>query len=92
MIMKRTHYKFALQTIGKGLCIFFKSWGVTLNRLLYDILHGIRHHWLFAVSLVVIYVIMFIVMAQSRAMYHHTCMVNYQLSQSLDSIKILVEK
>ena len=90
--MKETHYRLALQTIAKGLCIFFRSWGVTLNRLLHDILHGIRHHWLFAVSLVVIYVIMFIVMAQSRAMYHHSCMVNYQLSQSLDSIKILVEK
>lgn len=90
--MNKTHYKLGLTTMWKGLVIFLRSWGVTLNRLLYDILHGIRHHWLFAVSLVVIYVIMFIVMAQSRAMYHHTCMVNYQLSQSLDSIKILVEK
>jgi len=90
--MKRTHYKFALQTIAKGLCIFFKSWGVTLNRLLHDILHGIRHHWLFAVSLVVIYVIMFIIMAQSRAQYHHTCMVNYQLSQSVDSLTLMVGK
>ncbi len=90
--MKETHYRLALQTIGKGLCIFIKSWGVTLNRLLHDILHGIRHHWLFAVTLVAIYVVMFVVMAQSRAMYHHSCMVNYQLSQSLDSIKILVEK
>lgn len=90
--MEETQYRLALQTIAKGLCIFFRSWGVTLNRLLHDILHGIRHHWLFAVSLVVIYVIMFIVMAQSRAMYHHTCMVNYRLSQSLDSVKILIEK
>lgn len=90
--MNKTHYRLALKTIGKGLCIFFKSWGVTLNRLLHDILHGIRHHWLFAVTLVAIYVVMFVVMAQSRAMYHHSCMVNYQLSQSLDSIKILVEK
>ena len=90
--MKRTHYKFALQTIAKGLCIFFRSWGVTLNSLLHDILHGIRHHWLFAVSLVVIYVIMFIVMAQSRAMYHHSCMVNYQLSQSVDSLTLMVGK
>lgn len=90
--MTETHYKLALQTIAKGLCIFFKSWGVTLNKLLNDILHGIRQHWLFAVTLVALYAIMFVVMAQSRAMYHHSCMVNYQLSQSLDSIKILVEK
>lgn len=90
--MKETHYRLALQTIAKGLCIFFRSWGVTLNRLLHDILHGIRHHWLFAVSLVVIYVIMFIVMAQSRAMYHHSCMVNYQLSQSVDSLTLMVGK
>ena len=90
--MTETHYKLALQTIGKGLCIFFKSWGVTLNRLLHDILHGIRHHWLFAVSLVVIYVIMFVVMAQSRAMYHHSCMVNYQLSQSVDSLTLMIQR
>ena len=90
--MTETHYKLALQTIAKGLCIFFRSWGVTLNKLLHDILHGIRHHWIFAVTLVALYAVMFVVMAQSRAMYHHSCMVNYQLSQSLDSIKILVEK
>lgn len=90
--MEETQYRLALETMWKGLRLFLRSWGVTLNRLLHDILHGIRHHWLFAVSLVVIYVIMFIVMAQSRAMYHHTCMVNYQLSQSLDSVKILIEK
>lgn len=90
--MNKTHYRLALQTIWKGLCIFFRSWGVTLNRLLHDILHGIRHHWLFAVSLVVIYVIMFVVMAQSRAMYHHTCMVNYQLSQSVDSLTLMIQR
>ena len=90
--MNKTHYRLALKTIGKGLCIFFKSWGVTLNRLLHDILHGIRHHWLFAVSLVVIYVIMFVVMAKSRAMYHHSCMVNYQLSQSVDSLTLMIQR
>ena len=90
--MTETHYKLALATMWKGLRLFLRSWGVTLNKLLHDILHGIRHHWLFAVTLVALYAIMFIVMAQSRAMYHHSCMVNYQLSQSLDSIKILVEK
>ena len=86
----RTHYRLALQTIAKGLCIFFRSWGVTLNRLLHDILYGIRHHWLFAVTLVMIYVVMFVTMAQSRAQYHHTCMVNYQLSQSVDSLKLII--
>lgn len=90
--MKETQYRLALQTIAKGLCIFFRSWGVTLNRLLHDILHGIRHHWLFAVTLVALYVIMFIVMAQSRAMYHHSCMVNYQLSQSVDSLTLMIRK
>lgn len=90
--MKRTHYKFALQTIAKGLCIFFRSWGVTLDRLLHDILHGIRHHWFFALMLVTVFVTMFVVMAQSRANYHHLNMVNYELSQSLDSVKLIVEK
>ena len=90
--MKETHYKLALAIMWKGIKLFLWSWGVTLNRLLHDILHGIRHHWLFTVTLVALYVVMFVTMAQSRAMYHHTCMVNYQLSQSLDSIKILVEK
>ena len=88
----RTHYRLALQTIAKGLCIFFRSWGVTLDRLLHDILHGIRHHWLFAVTLIAIYVVMFVTMAQSRARYHHTCMVNYELNQSVDSLKLMIEK
>ena len=88
----RTHYRLALQTIVKGLCIFFRSWGVTLNRLLHDTLYGIRHHWLFAVTLVMIYVVMFVTMAQSRAQYHHTCMVNYQLSQSVDSLKMMIQR
>lgn len=90
--MKETHYRLALKTIGKGLCIFFKSWGVTLNKLLHDILHGIRQHWLFAVTLVAIYVVMFVTMAQSRARYHHTCMVNYQLSQSVDSLTLMIQR
>lgn len=90
--MTETHYKLALQTIAKGLCIFFRSWGVTLDRLLHDTLRGIRHHWFFALMLVTVFGVMFVTMAQSRAMYHHSCMVNYQLSQSLDSVKLLVEK
>lgn len=90
--MNKTHYKLALITMWKGLVIFTKSWGVTLDRLLHDVLHGVRKHWFFAISLVVIYAIMFVAMAQSRAKYHHTCMVNYELSQSLDSVKLIVEK
>lgn len=90
--MKRTHYKLALQTIAKGLCIFFRSWCVTLNRLLHDILHGIAHHWVFAAMLVAIYVIMFVTMAQSRAQYHHVNMVNYQLSQSVDSLTLMIKR
>lgn len=90
--MNKTHYRLALTTIAKGLCIFFRSWAVTLDRLLHDTLRGIRHHWFFTLMLVTVFVTMFVVMAQSRAMYHHTCMVNYQLSQSLDSLKIMVEK
>lgn len=90
--MNKTHYKLALITMWKGLVIFLRSWGVTLNRLLHDTLRGIRHHWFFTLMLVTVFVTMFVVMAQSRAMYHHSCMVNYQLSQSLDSVKLLVEK
>ena len=90
--MKRTHYRLALKTIAKGMCIFFCSWVVTLNKLLHDILHGIRHHWLFAVTLVAIYVVMFVTMAQSRAQYHHVNMVNYQLSQSVDSLTLMIKR
>lgn len=90
--MEETNYRLALQTIAKGLCIFFRSWGVTLNRLLYDTLRGIRHHWLFAISLVALYVIMFVTMANSRAQYHHINMVNYQLSQSVDSLTLMIKR
>ena len=90
--MNKTHYKLALAIMWKGLRLFLRSWGVTLNRLLHDILYGIRHHWLFAVTLVTIYVVMFVTMAQSRAQYHHTCMVNYQLSQSVDSLKLMIQR
>lgn len=90
--MNKTHYRLALATIGKGLVIFMRSWGVTLNRLLHDVLHGIARHWVFAVTLVVIYVIMFVTMANSRAQYHHINMVNYQLSQAVDSLTLMVGK
>lgn len=90
--MNKTHYKLALKTMWRGLIIFFKSWAVTLDRLLHDILHGIRHHWLFAVTLVTIYVVMFVTMAKSRAQYHHINMVNYQLSQSVDSLTLMIRK
>lgn len=90
--MKETHYKLALRTMWRGLIIFFRSWGVTLNRLLYDTLRGIRHHWFFALMLVTVFGVMFVTMAQSRANYHHLNMVNYELSQSLDSVKLIIEK
>lgn len=90
--MKETHYKLALATMWKGLRLFLRSWGVTLNNLLHDILNGIRRHWLFAVTLVMIYVVMFVTMAQSRAQYHYTSMVNYQLSQSVDSLKLMIQR
>lgn len=88
----RTHYRLALQTIAKGLCIFFRSWGVTLDRLLGDVSRGIVKHWVFAAVLVALYVVMFVTMAQSRAMYHHVNMVNYQLSQSVDSLTLMIKR
>lgn len=88
----KTHYKLALQTIGKGLCIFFRSWAVTLDRLLGDVLRGIARHWVFAIALVSLYVVMFVTMAQSRAQYHHVNMVNYQLSQSVDSLTLMIKR
>ena len=88
----RTHYRLALQTIAKGLCIFYRSWAVTLNRLLHDVLHGIARHWVFAVTLVAIYVVMFVTMANSRAQYHHIGMKNYELSQAVDSLTLMVGK
>ena len=32
---------------------------------------------------------MFVVMAESRAMYHHGEMINYMLTQQLDSLKLV---
>lgn len=90
--MRETNYRLALRTMWMGLIIFFKSWGVTLNRLLHDVLHGIARHWLFASVLVALYVVMFVTMAQSRAQYHHVNMVNYQLSQSVDSLTLMIRK
>lgn len=90
--MKETHYRLALRTMWRGLVIFFKSWAVTLDRLLGDVLRGIAKHWVFAAVLVALYIIMFITMAQSRAMYHHTSMVNYQLSQSVDSLTLMIKR
>lgn len=90
--MNKTHYKLALSTIWKGIVIFLKSWAVTLDRLLHDLLHGIARHWVFAVTLVAIYIVMFVTMAQSRARYHHIGMVNYELSQAVDSLTLMVGK
>ena len=85
-------YRNALRMISRGVVLFLRCWSSTLNRLLRDLLHGISKHWFFAALLVASFVMMFMTMADSRAQYHHTQMVNYQLSQSLDSIKILIEK
>lgn len=87
-----THYRLALKTMWRGLVIFLKSWAVTLDRLLGDVLRGIARHWFFAIALVSLYVIMFVTMAQSRANYHHVNMVNYQLSQSVDSLTLMIRK
>lgn len=90
--MKETNYRLALETVWKGLRLFLRSWGVTLDRLLHDILRGIRHHWFFTLMLVTVFGVMFVTMAQSRANYHHLNMVNYQLSQSVDSLTLMIRK
>lgn len=86
--MTRTHYNLAFATIWRGIVILFKSWAVTLNRLLYDIIHGISKHWFFVLLLVAAYVVMFLTMAKSRALYHNGEAVNYQLTQVIDSLKL----
>lgn len=83
----RTHYKLAFQTMWRGIVILIKSWAVTLNRLLFDTLHGIRKHWFFVLILIAAYVCMFMTMAKSRAMYHNGEEINYQLTQVIDSLK-----
>ena len=90
--MNETHYKLALRIMWRGLVIFFRSWAVTLDRLSCDVLRGIARHWFFAIALVTLYVVMFVTMANSRAMYHHQKMVNYELSQAVDSLTLMVEK
>ena len=89
--MKETHYKLAMGTMWKGLRLFISSWGVTLDVLLRDLLRGVAKHWFFAVTLVAIYVLMFFTMAQSRAMFHHGEAVNYQLSQAVDSLELIIK-
>lgn len=84
-----TQYKLAFQTMWKGIRLLISSWAVTLNKLLKDLLTGIRKHWLFSIVLIVVYVIMFAKMADSRARFHHGEIVNYQLNRSLDSIKVI---
>ena len=87
--MTRTNYNLAFLTIWRGIVILFKSWAVTLNRLLFDTLHGIRNHWFFVVLLIAAYVFMFLTMAKSRALYHNGEAVNYQLTQVIDSLKMV---
>lgn len=88
-IMTRTHYKLAFITMWRGMVIFIKSWAVTLNRLLFDILHGIRKHWFFVILLIAAYVVMFLTMAKSRALYHNGEEINYQLTQVIDSLRMV---
>ena len=87
--MNRTHYKLAFQTMWRGIVILIKSWAVTLNRLLFDVLNGISKHWFFVVLLIAAYVFMFLSMAKSRALYHNGEAVNYQLTQVIDSLKMI---
>lgn len=84
-----TQYKLAFAIILRGIGILIKSWVVTLNRLLFDVLHGIRAHWFFVLILVSAYVVMFVTMAKSRALYHNGEAVNYQLTQVIDSLMML---
>ena len=86
--MKQT-YTYALLTIWKGIRIFTRCWAATLNRLGKDLLHGIFRHWFFALALVAAYVAMFVTMGNARAERDNVSMTNYQLSQELDSLKIL---
>lgn len=85
----KTHYRLAFTTIGRGIWILIRSWGVTLNRLLHDVLSGIRRHWFFVLVLIAAYVVMFLTMTESRMMYHNGEQINYQLTQEIDSLQLL---
>jgi len=87
--MNDTFYCDAMALMWKGVVLFVRSWAVTMNVLLWDVLLGIRRHWFFAIVLAAAFACMFMVMAKSRAMYHHGEMVNYMLTQQLDSLRIM---
>lgn len=82
-------YTYALLTIWKGIRIFTRCWAATLNRLLNDLLHGICRHWFFTLVLIAVFVAMFVTMGKARVERDNVSMTNYQLSQEIDSLKIL---
>lgn len=87
--MNDTFYRKAMALMWKGMALFMSSWAVTMNVLLLDVVLGIRRHWFFAIVLTAAFAAMFVVMAESRAMYHHGEMINYMLTQQLDSLKLV---
>jgi len=87
--MEQLSYKSAMSTIWRGVRLFLRCWGITIHRLGKDILHGIFRHWFFALVIVAAYVAMFVTMGNARAERDNVSMTNYQLSQELDSLKIL---
>lgn len=82
-------YTYALLTIWKGIRIFTRCWAETLNRLLHDLLHGICRHWFFTIVLIAAFVAMFVTMGKARVERDNVSMTNYQLSQTIDSLKLL---
>lgn len=82
-------YTYALLTIWKGIRIFTRCWAATLNRLLNDLLHGICRHWFFTIVLIAVFVAMFVTMGKARVERDNVSMTNYQLSQTIDSLKLL---
>ena len=87
--MSDTFYCDAMDLMWKGIVLFIRSWAVTMNRLLWDVLKGIRRHWFFAMVLAAAFAAMFVMTARSRAMYHNGEMINYQLTQQIDSLKLV---
>ena len=87
--MNDTFYRKAMALMWKGMALFMRSWAVTMNMLLLDVVLGIRRHWFFAIVLTAAFAAMFVVMAESRAMYQHGEMINYMLTQQLDSLKLV---
>lgn len=68
--------------------MFLRCWASTLNKLLKDLLHGVCRHWFFALILVAAYVIMFVIMSQARVERDNGEIINYELTQKIDSLKL----